>query len=216
MRTLVTFQLAVMVSAGCGGSAEYVCPTIRHRETAMSGPIPDLTDITHDRGVAQAVSGATEHPFEVEQLCIIRSDALPGLIGISARDPDYGCLALGFIYQREYVADVRRASVVLGPLGWSAASPERRVELARAWVEQVMMREATFLDTAPEPGDFGGSYPPFSAPQAAPTPDGGVQVEGWVRDRRGEGRRYQLRRYVFDSEGDVTGSSGVRCFQAGG
>lgn len=177
----------------------------------MSGEIPSPhIDISHDEGVAQAVSAVTDHPFDLEALCISRPESLPGVIAIGGFSPDLGCRALGFLWGRHYYSNVgEHSEAALTGLGWKDTNDEGRMQLAFSWVQEVVLRDTSFVLAAPPEGAPAG----FAPPSMAATDTGGVIVTGWVeRPGSDDGDiSYEKRQYLFDSDGELIEAATLEC-----
>lgn len=189
-----------------------------------------MTSLESDRGVAQAVSGATDHPFQEDELCIHRAEGLTELISISGYAPGLGCVPLGLIFQRHYYANIRDAAAqVLPALGWQGVTESVRGQIALAWVTEVLIPHRNVLTHAPPDFPF-----EFAAPSLAPPDEGGIVVRLWSAkqsqsaaspgepsDTQGASAQsdrhdYQLREYRFDTAGALVSSVILRCSNGGG
>lgn len=166
-------------------------------------------DLSTDDGInaaREAIAG--KKLDDRSKRCIHRNQSLPGLVVVGSFAFDYGCRLQGAFIKSRYVpagGDLKEISrVALNALGWKAANPKERETLAQAWVVKGLLGFLTVVSAKPK--NFTG--PSFQPPRVTTKTDGTTVVTVWVGLPMGRAREktYQLREYVFWTDGTFLGS----------
>ena len=145
---------------------------------------------------------------ELDRDCIGRVTGIfAGAIVVGTFAHDRGCRAEGVHHACCYHTPVLASDEpMLQHAGWTAASPQRRHELALTWTDAIANAfEGRFL-ASPTP-HFGKAKKQFAAPSATSDPAGGVIVRGWMREPPGmiNEARYTWSEHRFDVSGAHVG-----------
>lgn len=146
-----------------------------------------------------------EERLTPESVSFVRPTEFPNLVLVGFRQGSSNYL-LGTVFVDGRAMSPREASaVVLSAAGWGK-DEATRLELARLWVEKVMLAYGDLLVSEDPGGQFGRrGNPDFSPPHLRATPDGGVRFSAWIEEPQGTqvGQTYRRTLYLFSPEGEM-------------
>jgi hypothetical protein len=172
-----------------------------------------VIDLSTDEAVRQALAKNDGFKSKLDRLCIERPVELAKIIVIGAYANDRDCRFEGAFLNSVYLEEsAELTQSALASFGWKKATPNRRQEIAKSWVEKGLMAFSTVLyekgkDFVPGRGITykGGhkpSFPEFQPPRAVSTQDGEVIVTLWTSSMERE-RRVYYRQFTFTKEGSL-------------
>ncbi len=160
--------------AATGAEASLAAP-------AISAP-PPLAPARCAAGCQSAAAAyATLLPGTRAHPCMEPSRTFPDVLPVGRYNADLGCVPQGVIYSCCLHTPTEVSTQKLA--AWPSLPPETRQSQALAWTREIIFPFQTILDVAPK--EFTARNHTFSAPVAAPLPNGGVVVTVWLRERAG-------------------------------
>jgi len=174
-----------------------------------------------DEDVLRLVNAGREPAAQLQavQIRSVRTTAFPGIILVGYLTGTRGCLLGTVIVDGKPLIVAKAAGEVLRARGWEKADADQRCDLARTWVEKVML---AFGETvvAERPADWPkqsrGVH--FAAPDLRATSNGGVQLVTWIQEESGpdQGNSYRKNFYIFGPNGDMLRARVMERFQTEG
>jgi hypothetical protein len=137
-----------------------------------TAPVDDDLEVYRD---------ATDDSTRDSTLCIYRPDSFPAVTFITPVVPDPGCRWQGAVLDGRWQPDIgvdELAAVLLPRAGWAEATADKREDLARRWVTEIVMKGEVLSSGAdmvpPNHTD------PITPPALRRLPDGILEVSGWT------------------------------------
>ncbi|MCA9794280.1 MAG: hypothetical protein KC910_20880 [Candidatus Eremiobacteraeota bacterium] len=141
-----------------------------------------------------------------ESVAFQRPAEFPNLVLVGYRQGTSNFL-LGTIFVDGKPMSPREASAEVMPRAGWGKDEATRLELAKLWVEKVMLAFGDLLVNEDPGGQFGKrGNPEYSPPHLRATPDGGVRFSAWIEEPQGAqvGQTYRRSLYLFSPDGEMT------------
>lgn len=143
-----------------------------------------LADVPSDQAAFDLVNARFHTQLKASEPATFHPPAFPGVVVIASFANDRG-YAPGWVVQGGEAWALDSASApVLEKAGWKSAAAARRLELGRAWVEQVRFHWKAPLHREPDAFSQQSTHS-WSDLTAQSLADGGVQVDCWIQQPAG-------------------------------
>jgi antitoxin component YwqK of YwqJK toxin-antitoxin module len=168
-----------------------------YRDGQPLAPLPAPTACDADPGLSAMLQEARGSGLSREHACVTRVSLFPGVILLGDFAYDRGCMGTQWVVDCKLVEPGPSVAELLARAGWSRATPEQRIEIAKEYVRELGLAYSGSISSTPD------------EPTWTKLEDGGVEGVLWIAAPSGmrPGRDIHRARFSFAADGTLTRST---------